>query len=68
MIDPQVEGQIKALVGNGVGKQGIEALLGRPLSEEEKTLYTKCRSVFQLSEKKRRAEKQYKRQSVLERV
>ena len=53
------EQQIKASVANGLARPSIEALLGRPFTQEELQLYRKAKAVYELQLRKRRSERKY---------
>lgn len=48
MISTDIVEQIKASVMNGLARPSIEAMLGRPLDDEETQLYTKARAYYNL--------------------
>lgn len=54
-----IEEQIQASANNGLTKPAIEALLGRPLTQQEKVLYKKYRTIYELKLRKKRSERRY---------
>lgn len=67
-MDIETVNQIKAAVANGLARPAIEALFGRPFTEDEKREYRKAKAIYDINERKRIQERKYEHLSTADRV